>query len=39
MTAAITERAQRLLGWKPETSWRDALGRQIAWHRRRADTA
>ena len=35
MTAAITERAQRLLGWSPQTTWAEALGRQVAWHRKR----
>ncbi|MBT8404665.1 MAG: NAD-dependent epimerase/dehydratase family protein [Gemmatimonadetes bacterium] len=33
MTAAICDRAGDLLGWAPRVPWREALARQVAWHR------
>jgi nucleoside-diphosphate-sugar epimerase len=33
MTAAICDRAERLLGWKPRVPWKEAVARQVAWHR------
>jgi UDP-glucuronate 4-epimerase len=39
-TGGSTERAQRLLGWKPATDLRTGLSQQLAWHRaRRSDPA
>jgi nucleoside-diphosphate-sugar epimerase len=36
-TGGTIDRAQRLLGWSPQTSLRDGFAAQVAWHRARAE--